>query len=241
MLSPENYIRQRARTLPLYECVINDDWEESGVGNLIVSRKHSNGNLTMGMFLVDLKCLGVKDALYRQNMYEHEYREIISEAGKTLNMVTIPYPLAHNIVYAGIEFAEEFGFQPHKSFNVAQYILEEDSDDIELIDIECGIEGKPAYVRGPLDTDLKQARVIAQLEKTAGPGNYIFIDDDDEFEDGEDDSAAETIIIAPALFLNDQSALSGFVEILPLGIQEGRQGVPSIRCISKFELGDDLL
>ena len=54
------------------------------------------------------------------------------------------------------------------------------------MEIECGIYGKPAYVRRPLDTDTKQAQVIAQLEKTAGPGNYIFIGDD-EFEDGEDD------------------------------------------------------
>ena len=27
MLSPENYIKQRARTLPIYECRINSDWE----------------------------------------------------------------------------------------------------------------------------------------------------------------------------------------------------------------------
>lgn len=119
MLSPENYIIQKARTLPLYECIINDDWDESGICNLIVSRKHTNGNLTMEIHLVDLKCLGVKDAMYGHNIYEHEYRELVGEAGKSLNMISIAYPLAHNIVYAGIEFAEEFGFRPHKNFKVA--------------------------------------------------------------------------------------------------------------------------
>ncbi len=28
MLSPENYIRQKARTLPLFECWVNKNWRE---------------------------------------------------------------------------------------------------------------------------------------------------------------------------------------------------------------------
>ena len=42
MLSPENYIRTKARTLPLYECWINTDWKEGSQASCIVSRKHSN-------------------------------------------------------------------------------------------------------------------------------------------------------------------------------------------------------
>jgi hypothetical protein len=205
MLSPENYIIQKARTLPLYECLINDDWEETGIANLAVARRHSNGNITAGMYLVDLKCLGVKNAAYWFNIYEHEYREILGHAQKTMEMIKIPYTLVHNIVFAGIEFAEEYGFRPHKDFNVAQYILEEDTEAIELIDIECGIKGKPAYFRGPLDDDAKEARVIAQLEKTAGPGNYLLlgedddwggdeVDDRDEDEDEDDESDAFSLI-----------------------------------------------
>jgi len=29
MLSPENYIKTKARSLPIYECIVNADWEES--------------------------------------------------------------------------------------------------------------------------------------------------------------------------------------------------------------------
>ena len=29
MLSPENYIRQKARTLPVYKCFVNTDWQET--------------------------------------------------------------------------------------------------------------------------------------------------------------------------------------------------------------------
>ena len=32
MLSPENYIRQKARTLPVYECMVNSGWDETKIG-----------------------------------------------------------------------------------------------------------------------------------------------------------------------------------------------------------------
>jgi hypothetical protein len=192
MLSPENYIRQRARTLSIFECWINDNWEETGLASIMVARKHSNGNITSGMYLVDLKCLGVKDAHYFFNIPEYEFRELLEHAGETMNMESLSYTLAHNIIFAGIEFAGEYGFKPHKDFtSVAQYILEEDTDEVELMEIECGRNGKPAYVRGPYESDAWAAQIVVQLERTAGPGNYYFFDqkdfDDDNFDDDDDE------------------------------------------------------
>ncbi len=216
MLSPENYIRQKARALPIYECVVNKDWEESGLADIIVARKHTNGNLTVGLFLADLKCLGIKNAHYRFNISQTEYCDLLFNAGETGEMIPIPYPLAHNIVFAGIEFADDYGFVPHQSFSVAQYILEEDTDDIELIEIGCGGEdGKPLYVRGPHEDNVRANQIIAQLEKNAGPGNYNFINElgvdnfdgggfgDDEGEWGED----ECVIFA--------DRINEFLELLP--------------------------
>lgn len=180
MFSPEKYIRQKARTLPVYECWANNNWKETGLAHIVVARKHSNGNITMGTYLVDLKCLGIKDSSYWFNVSELEFREILEHANNSMEMEPVSYTLAHNIVFAGIEFAEEFGFNPHKDFtSVAQYILEEDTEEIELLEIECGIDGKPAYIQGPHESDTRAARIIAQLERTAGPGNYTFINQED--------------------------------------------------------------
>lgn len=49
MLSPENYIRKKARSLPIYECKVNTDWQAEGIAQVIVSRKHINGNVTVCM------------------------------------------------------------------------------------------------------------------------------------------------------------------------------------------------
>jgi hypothetical protein len=50
------------------------------------------------------------------------------------------------------------------------------------MEIECGLKGKPAFIRGPYDDDAKVARITAQLEKTAGAGNYIIINEVDDWD-----------------------------------------------------------
>ncbi len=215
MTSPESYIRQRARTLPIHECRINSEWEENGTAIIAVARKHTNGNFTVGLFLVDLLCLGVKDAQYFFNIYPSEYKELIEYREEIADMIPVGYELIHNIVYAGIEFAEDYGFKPHKDFSVAQYILEEDSDDIEFLEINCGSKGKPFYVRGPLDSDLKFNQVIAQLEKTAGRGNYGFAnrqpdeDWDEDWDEEWDDDIEEDD------FMNDDFLDDGLWDEFP--------------------------
>lgn len=188
MLSPENYIRKKARSLPIYECVLNEDWNFTQMVQLLVARQHTNGNITMCMYLVDLACLGVKDTTYKFNIQMEEYLELIDGINTKMPVIKVSYELAHNIVYAGLEYAEEYGFKPHKDFtSISRFMLEEDTEDIELIEVECGIKGKPTFMHGPFDDLAKVTRIIAQLEKTAGPGNYGVIDEDMEFDEEDDE------------------------------------------------------
>jgi hypothetical protein len=194
MLSPENYIRTKARTLPIYECLVNNGWSKEGIANIIISRKHTNGNVTVCLYLVDLFCLGVKDTHYIFNISMEEYQDVVSESQYT-EPITISYDLAHSIIYEALEFAEDFGFKPHKDFtSTTQFMLEEDNDDIEFFDIECGKNGKPLYLSEPNDNQQKINSVIKQLEKTAGIGNFKYYSAEfyDEFnQDEEEDEEVE--------------------------------------------------
>lgn len=212
MLSPENYIRKKARSLPIYECWINSDWEDSGMATIIIARRHTNGNITFCLYLVDLLCLGVKDTGYKFNVTESEYRDFLERYLDRMEIEMIDCALVHNIILSGVEFAEEYGFKPHKDFtSVTEFMLEEDNDDIELIEIECGKDGKPMYVQGPYDDDVKANKIMKQLEHSAGTGNYDFIkevdeDFEDEFEDEFDEmSFEETKNIFMELFEREDS------------------------------------
>lgn len=184
--SEEKLIKERARNLPLDRCYVNDDWEKTKIAHVIVSRKHINGNLTFAMLLVDLALYGVKNVIYKFNTLTDEVDNIVSNEFNSFK--EIPYNLAHNITYAGLEWAEDFGFLPHKGWQVAQYILEEDTDNIPLIEVECGIDGKPAIFR---NSAIAFRSDIQKLEENAGPGNYTIFDeesdDENEFDEDEDE------------------------------------------------------
>ncbi|MFI5137868.1 MAG: tetratricopeptide repeat protein, partial [Sphingobacteriales bacterium] len=70
----------------------------------------------------------------------------------------------------------------------AQYILEEDDENVELMDIEFGFEGMPFYIKGPNDDDAKIQSIKNTLMRTVGEGNFLVIEnpedlDDDEFDE----------------------------------------------------------
>ncbi|TLX73229.1 hypothetical protein E9993_15675 [Labilibacter sediminis] len=189
-LSPEKYIKTQARKLPIYECIINSSWKESMMCSILVSRKHKNGNVTGGVFLVDLYCLGVKEADCIFNNLPEEYEDFKKEYFPEESFEKIDYTLAHNIIFAGLEFADDYGFKGNKEFyQRAQYILEEDNDDIELMEIECGSDNKPVIIAGA-DNKEEAQRAYNHLMSTVGPDGFFYTDYDEltqeaqsEFED----------------------------------------------------------
>lgn len=195
-LSPTNYIRQKARNLPIHECWINADWKTHGEANIVVSRVHANGNYTYGVYLVDLYCLGIKDAFFNFNVDIDIYNKLLDRM-EYEKKNKVPYELVHNIIYAAKEYADELGFKPHKEFtSVAQFILEEDTEDIELIDIECGYNGKPLYIDAGHESPAQVKQIINQLNQSVGKGNFIVkedkwgYDEEDDFDDDEEDEAS---------------------------------------------------
>ena len=181
--SPKKYIRTRARKLTIDKCYITNGWQEAGIATVIVTRRHTNGRLTFGSYLVDLYCLGVKDTTYHFNVTQEQLDNIIEQSWSMgMEMTPCRYVVAHNVIYGAVEFAGDYGFRAHKDFGISQFILEEDDEHVELIEYDFGLHGKPCVM---VDDDDPQTRVIAQLERTVGKGNYdvIYVGDDYDVED----------------------------------------------------------
>lgn len=183
-LSPKKYIETKVRSLPIYKCLVNQDWREAGLANVIIMRQHVNGNVSGGIYLVDLKCLGIKDTMWFFNEYEEDMIEKFFSGDVPFQ--TIDYTLAHNIVYAGHDFAMEFDIHPEKEFAISRFVLEEDTDDIPLIEIETGENGMPHLI---VHEAGQYTDALARLRKNAGEGNYhytILVDGKDDFDDEDD-------------------------------------------------------
>lgn len=191
-LSPEQYLKQRARTLPIYQCYINDDADEDGMAMIIVSREHTGGRISMAGYLVDMYCLGVKDTFYKLRMEIEELEEFMDN--QPVEFRECSYEEAHNRIFGAIAFAEEGGIEPHKDFRLTQYMLEEDTDDIPLIEYEYGKDGKHFLV---CHSHLEASRYLPTLRKHLGDDfDYLIVDqerdevlddDDEEYDDEYDD------------------------------------------------------
>ena len=101
ILSPENYIRQRAHNLPIFKCYINEGWDDVEMAQVTVARKHINGNFTYCSYMVDLQCLGVKDTMFDFNISEEQFDEFVGKMSQGFELIEVDYVLVHNIIHAG--------------------------------------------------------------------------------------------------------------------------------------------
>jgi hypothetical protein len=188
-LSPKAYLlKGMARKLPIHSCWVTKNWEKVKKINVIVSRQHVNGNFTVGFFLVDLLCTGVKDSFFRINVTPAEFSMLMERLrNEEATIDTCSYELAHNIIYEGLEYASGLGIDPSADFALSSLILEEDSDDIPLIDIPLGEGGKPLLILHP--GDKRNTYYQQQIENRLKPGEYHIVTsgEGDDWDDSSED------------------------------------------------------
>lgn len=156
-----------ARSYPVYECLVNEGWQEKGIAAVLIARTQPNGLLLVGSYLVDTMCLGLKGTFVTPDMSSTDYRrELVAKAGGGDPMVKCPLPLAHQIVYGGIDYAAQFGFEPDPDFEVSEPVLEERGT-LPPCEVTFGKDGKPFFIAGPNDN---AEAILRQLERTVGLG-----------------------------------------------------------------------
>lgn len=168
-----SYIRQ-ARGYPIEGCWAQKNWEDGGLAVIVVARRQPNGNLVFGSYLVDTYCLGLKDAYCNADIPSgHFHREMLPMMYSAAGQPTKISPdLAHEIIYGGIEYAQQFGFRPHRDFDLAQLVLDPPDAHPRTGRVKFGKDGKPFFVQGPHDN---VEAVLRQLDRTVGKGNYLYM------------------------------------------------------------------
>lgn len=187
---------------PVMECWVNEAWRDpTQLNQVAVARRNpSTGEVYVGMYLVDRACLGVKNAYAANFGSASEFRrELLSHLQEAQDMIQIDLDLAAAIVEAGIAYAAELGFRPHRDYRDASVLLRDAAPDTVEEEIPVGgPEGKPLFVAGPYD-DVE--RIMGFLTRKLGPQDFNYMvqlapdtellraegDFDDEFVDVEGD------------------------------------------------------
>ena len=176
-LTDERLIRERMRGLEVGRCFVSDGIDEGGFALVIVSRRHTGGHVSFCVYMIDTLCLGLRDATWTVRGSEEDLGHY-STLFDDVPMHECDYVEAHNWIYGAIAWAEEAGIDPPRRWNLAQYFLAEDTDDVPLLDLPFGQDGKHFLLAK--DTD-ELNRYLPLLQENLGDDfDYSVEEDDDE-------------------------------------------------------------
>jgi hypothetical protein len=163
-----------AQKWDLLECWVSESWNDpKHLCQLLVVRRASGGQIGVGLFLIDLGCLGIKDANATGFASYGEFQDgLLEELQDTQGFVQCELDFAAKLVKTAIAYARKLGFEPHKDTKKAMRMLGDAQADNCEVEIPTGVDGKPHYVNGPYENPM---RVVNTLNRTVGEGNYTFI------------------------------------------------------------------
>lgn len=165
-------------TSPIHECLIPEDLFETGLGNVTFARKAPSGGIALSAFVVDVFCLGVKNALFKVsniNDYEENFKLGLFESHAGRDFFVIDPMCARKLIEGAVAYAEALGFGPHSDYQNAKALFG-DIDTRESPDVYVyGKDGKPFYIRGPNESPAMAKSIVSQLHERCGEDGYQYM------------------------------------------------------------------
>lgn len=168
--SPDPTIRLKsADGWPIVASLVPENLWTMGLGNLVIAREAPDGQLACAVFLVDVYCLGVKNAAWRI-LGRSQFHALCKDFDAHGRLVEVTPEHFAKLVYCAVDYGQSLGFPPHRDFRHAQRLLAGIDPSQCPVLFEFGQEGHPLYIRGPAET-IDEARIIAERVQTLG-GDY---------------------------------------------------------------------
>lgn len=159
---------------PIHEAVYSAGLFESGIGHVLLSRVVNTRKVAFGAFLLDVYCLGAKNAFFREEPFTR-YDEIRQHLFENDPMIETTPPFVRKLVEDGVKYAKSIGFQPHKDYQIAKQIFGDIDSGSCTVDFTFGQDGKPFFVSGPNDTPQRCREIYEILERNCGSGNFDYM------------------------------------------------------------------
>ena len=165
----------RYAAYPIHECLITMSLGTNiGMGYIIAARKTPGGDLAVSVFLIDVYCLGVKNAMFNV-LDPADYRTLVSKLAGPEGLSPVQPECARRIVEDGVRFARALGFEPHPDYAVASRLFGDLPADACKKSIAFGYQGKPLYIPGPKESLGTIERTVNTLRENCGEGNFDYV------------------------------------------------------------------
>jgi hypothetical protein len=140
---------------------------------VILTRKTGLRRLAMAGFLVDVYCLGVKDAFFRQ-AEEAEIEEFLDALEETAPFETVDPCYARKLLHDAVAYARSLGLEPHADYAAAEPLFGDIDAGACEVQFQFGYEGKPLYVPGPTESPTQIRRRLDRLRRRLGDDGFQF-------------------------------------------------------------------
>jgi hypothetical protein len=165
---------RRAATAPVQECLLPENLFEEGIGAVILARGTSPDHLNVGVFLVDVACLGVKNVFFR-SLGSEEYELLIATTSRTQPLADVDPSHARKLLRDVTAWSGSIGFAPHRDFAAVEPLFGDVSADACDATFEFGRDGKPFYLPGPFETPAQVRLRLEQLRMRLGDDGFEFV------------------------------------------------------------------
>ena len=139
---------RRAAGLPIQRCILTHGLFDAGVGTLHLARGATPHHFTVASFLVDVFCLGIKDAFVRSADGE-EFDFYIESMAEDIPQKTVDPSYARKLLRDAAAWAHSKGFAPHRDFAIVEQIFGDVDPAACDVEFRFGQDGEPFYVAGP--------------------------------------------------------------------------------------------
>jgi hypothetical protein len=156
------------------EAFVSANLFEIGLGYVVFTRFRA-GDAESGVFLLDLNCLGVKDAFYTCSDEVEYRRTTLDRMLKPQLRKPLDPPSARKLVESAVAYAHNLGFAPHPDYEQAGRVFGGTNAADSTAAFTFGRDGKPFYVRGQFDSFESCLRVLNQLRARCGDDNFDFL------------------------------------------------------------------
>ena len=163
-----------AKNSPIESCLIRKNIFSEGIGTAIVSRKMPNSRLGIGVFLLDVWCLGVKNT-YFSVLSKDEYTDRLKEINVHETLENIHPSCARKLIDQSINYSDGLGFKPHKDFKISRQLLADIDPTVCSNQYTFGKDGKPFYISGPHESLNQSNKIIRSLRQHCGEGNFDYL------------------------------------------------------------------
>jgi hypothetical protein len=144
------------------------------MGSVIISRKLPGGEIGFAVFLLDVFCLGVKDAFFSVRP-QGEYESAIGEIRAREDLKPIEPTCAVKLIEAAAAYARELGLNPQADYLFAKRIFGNIDSAACSQEFTFGKDGKPFYMAGSHEPEAESRRIMDILTKKLGPDGFHYL------------------------------------------------------------------